>query len=179
MTLKGNFVIDDYGLVHYDEIYGMEFLYEDFSLELFSFQKDVSTRFNDIQSVMSNNRQITVETKHPETTSIQNFHDNRKGHWLIPQEYKNIDLYDYFSRILIEKDDIEVERVRYELSLFDYYNMNNLLRTAIYIVDVLNNNKVVYGIGRGSSVSCYCLYLLGLHKVDSLYYNLDVNEFFD
>ena len=35
-----------------------------------------------------------------------------------------------------------------------------------------------WGVGRGSSVSSYCLYLIGIHMVDSIKYNLDIQEFF-
>ncbi|NDG32954.1 hypothetical protein EB118_23165, partial [bacterium] len=39
-------------------------------------------------------------------------------------------------------------------------------------------NNIVWGVGRGSCVSSYILYLLNIHKIDSLKYNLDINEFF-
>jgi DNA polymerase III alpha subunit len=38
-------------------------------------------------------------------------------------------------------------------------------------------NRVIWGVGRGSSVASFVLYKLGVHRVDSLYYNLDINEF--
>jgi DNA polymerase III alpha subunit len=46
-----------------------------------------------------------------------------------------------------------------------------------YLVDTLRKNNVVWGVGRGSSVASYILYLIGVHKVDSIKYNLDINEF--
>jgi DNA polymerase III alpha subunit len=36
---------------------------------------------------------------------------------------------------------------------------------------------VLWGVGRGSSVASYCLYILGVHKVDSIKYELDIHEF--
>ena len=45
------------------------------------------------------------------------------------------------------------------------------------LVDVSKENNIVLGVGRGSSVASYILYLLGIHKVDSLAYNLDIKEF--
>jgi DNA polymerase III alpha subunit len=46
-----------------------------------------------------------------------------------------------------------------------------------YIVDTLRDNKIIWGVGRGSSVSSYVLYLLGVHRIDSLKYQLDYREF--
>ena len=55
--------------------------------------------------------------------------------------------------------------------------MNNLLRYMIYLVDFMRENDIVWGVGRGSSVASYVLYLIGVHKIDSLYYDLDIAEF--
>ena len=41
----------------------------------------------------------------------------------------------------------------------------------------MTQNQVIWGVGRGSSVASFVLYKLGVHKIDSLYYNLDVHEF--
>jgi DNA polymerase III alpha subunit len=47
----------------------------------------------------------------------------------------------------------------------------------IYIIDTMRKNNIVWGVGRGSSVASYILYLLGVHKVDSVKYNLHIEEF--
>jgi len=47
----------------------------------------------------------------------------------------------------------------------------------IYIVDMMRKNNLVWGVGRGSSVASYVLYLIGIHKIDSLKYNLNIEEF--
>jgi DNA polymerase III alpha subunit len=46
-----------------------------------------------------------------------------------------------------------------------------------YLVDVMTVNNVIWGVGRGSSVASYVLYKLGVHRIDSLHYNLDAREF--
>ena len=38
-------------------------------------------------------------------------------------------------------------------------------------------HQVIWGVGRGSSVASYVLYKLGVHRVDSMYYDLDPQEF--
>jgi DNA polymerase III alpha subunit len=55
--------------------------------------------------------------------------------------------------------------------------MFDLLRFLVYIVDVMREQDIVWGVGRGSSVASYVLYLIGVHKIDSLYYDLDIAEF--
>jgi DNA polymerase III alpha subunit len=35
----------------------------------------------------------------------------------------------------------------------------------------------VWGVGRGSSVASYVLFLIGVHRIDSMKYNLDYKEF--
>ena len=55
--------------------------------------------------------------------------------------------------------------------------MLDLLFYLKYLVDTMRGNSIVWGVGRGSSVASYVLYLLGVHKVDSIKYDLDINEF--
>ena len=64
-----------------------------------------------------------------------------------------------------------------ELLLYQERGMFDLLRFLVYIVDVMREQDIVWGVGRGSSVASYVLYLIGVHKIDSLYYDLDIAEF--
>ena len=41
----------------------------------------------------------------------------------------------------------------------------------------MRENRLIWGVGRGSSVSSYVLYKLGVHRIDSLHYELDPTEF--
>ena len=96
--------------------------------------------------------------------------------WLIPREYSEFNVEQFC--ISQCRSDVELERVTVELELFKKHNMIMVLRTMKYIVDVLRENDIVWGVGRGSSVASYCLYLLGVHKIDSIKYNLPLDEFF-
>jgi DNA polymerase III alpha subunit len=109
--------------------------------------------------------------------------------YTIPQKYLDIDLYKFVMNKLMvavradnitDSDQIEarIERVVKELDLFKQYNMENLIRVAIYIVDRFEEESIVWGTGRGSSCACYSLYLIGLHEVDSVKYDLALTEFF-
>lgn len=53
----------------------------------------------------------------------------------------------------------------------------NLLRFLHYLVNFMKENNIIWGVGRGSSVASYVLFLLGVHKIDSLQYNLNWREF--
>jgi hypothetical protein len=95
--------------------------------------------------------------------------------WAMPKEYYSIDLETYFaSKITSAK---EAERVQIELELFRERRLETVLKFIIYLVDTMKKHKIVWGVGRGSSVASYCLYLTGLHKIDSIKYELDIKEF--
>lgn len=112
-----------------------------------------------------------------------------KTDYSIPREYLDIDLKAYLTSKLLDKlaednisdeNDVRVRiaRILKEIKLFQEYNIENLIRTTIYIVDTFKKNNIVWGTGRGSSCACYSLYVIGLHDVDSVQYSLDLNEFF-
>ena len=75
------------------------------------------------------------------------------------------------------KTDAELQRVGEELLLFQERNLFPLLCFMRYLVDTLRKNNIVWGVGRGSSVASYVLYLIGVHKINSMYYDLDIAEF--
>ena len=70
-----------------------------------------------------------------------------------------------------------MQRVGHELLLYQNKNLFNLLRYLKYLVDTMKNNNIIWGVGRGSSVASYVLYLLEVHRIDSIYYDLDPEEF--
>jgi DNA polymerase III alpha subunit len=71
----------------------------------------------------------------------------------------------------------ELQRCGQELLLYQERDLFDLLRYLKYLVDVMRTNNVIWGVGRGSSVASYVLYKLGVHRIDSLHYNLDPHEF--
>ena len=75
------------------------------------------------------------------------------------------------------RDYTQKQRVEQELAEFKSRNMIPMLKFLVYMVTELKHNNILWGVGRGSSVSSYILYLIGVHKVDSLKYNLDYKEF--
>jgi DNA polymerase III alpha subunit len=95
--------------------------------------------------------------------------------WPMPQSYYDLDLAEYFASKISTVD--QAERVIQELELYEQYELTTILKFIIYLVDTMRLHKIVWGVGRGSSVASYCLFLIGLHKIDSLKYNLDIKEF--
>ena len=100
-----------------------------------------------------------------------------QAEYFIPKEYEQIDVMDYLSKKLTDKPQSIIDRVITEYQAFADLNMIPMLRYLIYLVDVMRENNVVWGVGRGSSVASYILYLIGIHKVDSVKHNLDYTEF--
>ena len=64
-----------------------------------------------------------------------------------------------------------------ELTMFKERGLFPVLQLLIYIVDVMRKNNLVWGVGRGSAVASFVLYILGVHKVNSVKYKLDIQEF--
>ena len=95
--------------------------------------------------------------------------------WKMPQEYKDLDIAEYILSLC--STEAELQRVGEELLLYQERDLFNLLRYLKYLVDLMTENNVIWGVGRGSSVSSYILYKLGVHKIDSIYYQLDIKEF--
>jgi DNA polymerase III alpha subunit len=74
-------------------------------------------------------------------------------------------------------NEAELQRCGAELLLYQEREMFDLLRYLKYLVDTMKENNIVWGVGRGSSVASHVLYKLGVHRINSLYYNLDITEF--
>lgn len=115
-----------------------------------------------------------VEYK-PIDVDVTTFDSVMQSQWHMPEEYQNLDVAQW---ILDQcKEDHELQRVGEELLLYQERDLFNLLKYLKYLVDTMRDNNVVWGVGRGSSVASYVLYLIGVHRINSMYYNLDVSEF--
>jgi len=99
-----------------------------------------------------------------------------QSNWNMPDEYKQLDIEEWLFN-QIPPWDPQHTRVTEELAAFKERNMIDLLRWLKYFVDTCKKEGVVWGIGRGSSVASYILYVIGVHSIDSIKYNLDWQEF--
>lgn len=106
---------------------------------------------------------------------VSNYDQACQTLWHMPDSYKTLDIE---SLVLSQCKSVEeTNRVTEELAEFKSRDMINLLRFLKYLVDTLRENNILWGVGRGSSVASYVLYIIGVHKINSLEYNLDWREF--
>lgn len=138
---------------------------------------ELTDEIKQYNSIVSEDQQITIKT------------DIRKleHKWNIPAKYADMSVIEYVNNIFNshcrksewtnEEMTARLQRMAQELSLYHKYGLLDVLRTIIYIINTLTEKQVVWGVGRGSSVASYVLYLIGVHDVDSFLYDLDINDF--
>lgn len=112
--------------------------------------------------------------------------------WNLPEPYLTLNPWTYIANKLeeylvsngfltdsglTEGGDLRAARVSEEIKIYQKLNLTYFLRTIIYVINTLREKNMVWGVGRGSSVSSYVLFLLGVHDVDSVAYGLNVDEF--
>ena len=107
--------------------------------------------------------------------SIEDFDNNNQSNWYMPNEYKELDI----AKFVLDQctSEAELQRAGEELILFQERNMFVLLQYLKYLVDTMRKHNIVWGVGRGSSVASFVLFLLGVHRINSLYYQLEIGEF--
>jgi DNA polymerase III alpha subunit len=109
------------------------------------------------------------------TLSVEEFDNQNQSQWQMPIEYYEIDI----AKWVLDqcKTEEELQRAGDELLQFYDRNMFPLLQYLKYLVDTMRRNNIVWGVGRGSSVASFVLFLIGIHRINSLYYQLSVDEF--
>ncbi len=107
--------------------------------------------------------------------------------YTIPRKFLDLDVCEYVADKLTRELETSkfspMERAKRatrtlnELALYEKLGLFNVLRTLIYIINTFQDKQIVWGVGRGSSVASYVLYLIGVHDVDSVEYDLDIDDF--
>jgi DNA polymerase III alpha subunit len=167
--------VDQYGRIELTEQEIFDSLYNKTITNLKGIYIDHPDQYN--TAVKTNADSIDLLYSLPkETVSVQEFDRALQKQWFIPDQYKNFEIVGF----LLDQttNETEYQRVVEELELFYQHNMVDLLIYLKYLVDTMKDNNIVWGVGRGSSVASYCLYLLNVHRIDSIKYNLDIKEFF-
>ena len=165
---------DKYGRTFTDSNEICELLYKNPDLDLSLFQVEDPQEFNKSRS------ELHAELPYLKgyvtlTDSLEEFDLRFQRKWRMPDEYRELDIAAYILSLC--REEYELQRVAEELLLYQERDLFNLLRYLKYLVDTLRKNNLVWGVGRGSSVASYVLFLLGVHKIDSLHYQLDITEF--
>lgn len=107
--------------------------------------------------------------------SVLDFDVRNQSNWYMPEEYNDLDIAEYVLGLCQTPE--QLQRAGKELLLYQEKNLFDLLKYLKYLVDTMKQNGIIWGVGRGSSVASYVLYLIGVHRVDSIYYDLDPEEF--
>ena len=153
-----------------------DLLYQDPMLDLGLFYVEDWDRYN--SAVMQEFADMPLVNAYhplPPDYSVETFHKTLQSRWQMPPEYRELDIAEHVLSLC--KTQPELQRVGKELLLYQERDLFNLLRYLKYFVDTMRANQVVWGLGRGSSVASYVLYLLGVHRINSMYYDLDIQEF--
>jgi|TARA_E500000081_G_C6096178_1_gene335223 DNA polymerase III alpha subunit len=101
-----------------------------------------------------------------------------QSEWFMPDKYKDINVYEYvLGKAETPCPQHVQDRIWEEMEAYKERDMHNLLRYMIYLVDFMRENNIVWGVGRGSSVASYVLYVIGVHRVNSIQFELDWREF--
>jgi DNA polymerase III alpha subunit len=116
----------------------------------------------------------TLHTYQPMLVDLKEFDQLLQSEWFMPNDAKNFDIESHI--ISITPVGCE-QRVQEELAAFKQHGYLNLLKFLHYLVQNMRSSNMLWGVGRGSSVASYVLYLLGVHRIDSIQYGLDWREF--
>lgn len=153
-----------------------ELLYQNPELDLSQFLVEDWDRYNmSVAQLYSDLPTVKEYHAYPPDYSVDIFHSTKQSQWNMPKEYQQLDIAQYVLDLC--KTEVELQRVGEELLLYQERNLFDLLRYLKYFVDTMRVNNVLWGLGRGSSVASYVLYLLNVHRIDSIYYDLPINEF--
>lgn len=153
----------------------VEILYADPRYDLSQVYLDDPTKHN--TAIKSNYSELSViRLKETINVSPKEWHLLNQQNWYMPEEYKKLDIADW---ILKQCNGNEVELQRCGMELLEYASRNLLpmLNYLKYLIDTMRKNNIVWGVGRGSSVASFVLYKIGVHRINSIEYDLDFYEF--
>lgn len=102
--------------------------------------------------------------------------------FILPDRYKYLDVVGFCCELgqRIKQDALyeqRVERLGVEIQLFLESGLEPVIKVLAYVLDTMSAKGVVWGVGRGSSCSSYLLYLMGLHEVDPVRYDIPITDF--
>lgn len=170
--------VDKYGQVAITENEAFQALYngkiKNFN-NIFVDDHNTINQFN--SAVLSNADKLPqLSTLLPSEIDIEDFDQIQQLKFFMPQWYQeSFDIKDWLHTQC--RSEQEHARVDLELPMFAKHGMFDLLKYLKFLVDTMRRENILWGVGRGSSVSSFVLYLIGVHRINPLTYNLDINEF--
>ncbi len=165
--------INETGDCIFTEQDAIDILYNDPNFDISKLFFDDIKKYND--SLNKTKLDLPNISTIPERPNIDDFDTANINNWFMPKKDTEINVLQW----LLDKcqTDEEKLRVQAEYDLYEKKKFIKVLQFLIYFVDTLRANNIVWGVGRGSSVSSFCLFLIGVHKINPLLYNLDYTEF--
>jgi DNA polymerase III alpha subunit len=165
--------INDHGDCIFKEQDAIDLLYTDPTFDISKLFFNDTAQYNG--SLKELGIDLPIINTAPDRESLEEFDNKNINNWHMPEKYYQVDVLEW----LLDKcqNDDEKTRVLMEYKLFEQKEFVKVLQFLMYFVDTLRANNIVWGVGRGSSVASFCLFLIGVHKINPLLYNLDITEF--
>ena len=165
--------INDHGDVIFSEEDAIDILYNNPDFDISKLYFEDIKKYS--QSLKELGIDLPVINTAPKRVEPKEFDRLNCENWYMPEKYYQINVLQW----LLDKcqSDEEKMRVQTEYDLFEKKKFIKVLQFLIYFVDTLRANNIVWGVGRGSSVASFCLFLIGVHKINPMLYNLDITEF--
>lgn len=165
---------DQFGITYYSTDDLCDLIYKNPEIKLENLQVEDPRDFNrSVNSLHLNYRMLNRYIA--STNTVEEFDKAAQANWFMPDSYKTLDIAEYLLTLC--KTNEELQRVGQELLLYQERNLFDLLRFMKYFVDTMRDNNIVWGVGRGSSIASYVLFLIGVHRIDSLLFSLEIEEF--
>ena len=165
--------INDHGDVIFTEQDAIDLLYTDPDFNISKLFFDQTDQYT--SSLKELGIDLPIINTAPSRESLKEFDEKNINNWHMPEKYYQINVLEW----LLDKcqNDKERSRVQMEYDLFEQKRFIRVLQFLIYFINTLRANNMVWGVGRGSSVASFCLFLIGVHKINPMFYNLDITEF--
>jgi DNA polymerase III alpha subunit len=164
--------LDKYGQSIFDQQDIFNLIYENDLEKITDLIVENTADIKQFNNLLNNSLTISENLNYNQTR--EDFDVENQKNWFMPSDYRNMDIEEFLVNQCPKEN---YQRLVDELVEFRARNMLDLLRWLKYFVDTCREKNIVWGVGRGSSVSSYVLYLIGVHKIDSIKYNLDYKEF--
>jgi DNA polymerase III alpha subunit len=166
--------LDQYSRQIYSESDAVRALYFNPGLDISKLDIAEVDEFNQASKLLFSG--ITLKKTVELDCSVEDYHKQNQNSWHMPKEYADFDISEWCLMQCNDNQD-QLQRVGKELIMYQERNMLPLLNFLRYFIAVMREKDIVWGVGRGSSVASYVLYLIGVHKIDSLFFDLDIEDF--
>ena len=166
--------INNYGEVEISEFEAFNALYADKIINLEDVYVDFVDQYNHARKINADRIPELKKINYNRYDSVELFDKANQSEWFMPKDHCPNLIEILYDMCTTEE---QINRVNEELDLFIQHSMLDVLYYCKYLVDTMRENNILWGVGRGSSVASYVLYLIGIHKIDSIKYGLDITEF--